>query len=94
MQAVERAPRWALKRLTATYVTLGLSDIARAVNIESEDEVRELVLSMVSVSPSVIPRLHLHVTRSFVQFSTDDGDISLRRSNPATSVHVSQQTAQ
>jgi len=43
---VERAPRWALKRLTATYVTLGLSDIARAVNIESEDDVWELVLSM------------------------------------------------
>jgi COP9 signalosome complex subunit 3 len=49
MQAIECAPRWALKKLTATYVTLGLADIARAVNIESEDEVRDVVLSMVSV---------------------------------------------
>lgn len=47
MQAIDRAPRWALKRLTATYVTLGLADIARAVKIESEDEVRDIVLSMV-----------------------------------------------
>jgi COP9 signalosome complex subunit 3 len=55
MQAIERAPRWALKRLTATYVTLDLSDIARAVKIESEDEVREVVLSMVSVPPFHLP---------------------------------------
>ncbi|KAF8219143.1 hypothetical protein L208DRAFT_1418768 [Tricholoma matsutake] len=47
MQAIDRAPRWALKRLTATYVTLGLADIARAVKIESEDEVRDIVLSMI-----------------------------------------------
>jgi len=65
MQAIERAPRWALKRLTATYVTLGLADIARAVNIESEDEVRELLLSMVSVSPPYpypLPSLTLTLT--------------------------------
>ncbi|KAJ6606780.1 hypothetical protein B0H10DRAFT_2033551 [Mycena sp. CBHHK59/15] len=46
-QVIDRAPRWALKKLTATYVTLGLSDIARAVSIQSEDEVRALILSMI-----------------------------------------------
>lgn len=46
-QVIDRAPRWALKKLTATYVTLGLGDIARAVGIQSEDEVRALILSMV-----------------------------------------------
>ncbi|KAJ7644431.1 hypothetical protein FB45DRAFT_784475 [Roridomyces roridus] len=47
MQAIDRAPRWTLKKLTATYVTLGLGDIARAVGIQSEDEVRALILSMI-----------------------------------------------
>ncbi|KAK7063585.1 PCI domain-containing protein [Favolaschia claudopus] len=48
MQAVERAPRWTLKKLTATYVTLGLGDIARVVGgMQTEDEVRALILSMI-----------------------------------------------
>jgi len=46
-QAAQRAPRWVLKKLTATYVTLHLSDIGRAVKIDGEDEVRALLLSMV-----------------------------------------------
>ncbi|KDR81351.1 hypothetical protein GALMADRAFT_239200 [Galerina marginata CBS 339.88] len=46
-QALNRAPRWVLKKLTATYVTLHLSDIGRAVKIDSEDEVRALLLSMI-----------------------------------------------
>ncbi|KAJ7207529.1 hypothetical protein GGX14DRAFT_455661 [Mycena pura] len=46
-QAIDRAPRWTLKKLTATYVTLGLADIARSVGIQSEDEVRALLLSMI-----------------------------------------------
>jgi COP9 signalosome complex subunit 3 len=49
------APRWALKRLTETYVTLGLREIARhlAVFFDGEagsggvEEVRALVLSMI-----------------------------------------------
>jgi hypothetical protein len=72
MQAIDRAPRWALKRLTATYVTLGLSDIARAVNIESEDEVREVVLSMVGASHNS----HLHVTHTYIHpIFNDDVDV-------------------
>lgn len=46
-QAVARAPRWVLKKLTATYVTLHLADIGKAIKIGSEDEVRELLLSMI-----------------------------------------------
>ncbi|KAF7340947.1 PCI domain-containing protein [Mycena sanguinolenta] len=46
-QAIDRAPRWTLKKLTSTYVTLGLGDIARVVGIQSEDEVRALILSMI-----------------------------------------------
>ncbi|RDB18413.1 COP9 signalosome complex subunit 3 [Hypsizygus marmoreus] len=46
-QAIDRAPRWALKKLTGTYVTLGLADIARAVRINDEAEVRQLILSMI-----------------------------------------------
>jgi len=41
-----------LKKLTATYVTLHLADIGKAIKIGSEDEVRELLLSMVRSPPS------------------------------------------
>ncbi|KAG6860267.1 hypothetical protein C0995_013511 [Termitomyces sp. Mi166 len=46
-QALARAPRWTLKKLTGTYVTLSLSDIAKAIRIESEDDVRALLLDMI-----------------------------------------------
>jgi COP9 signalosome complex subunit 3 len=46
-QALDRAPRWNLKRLTDTYLTLGLADIGREINISNEDTVRELVVDMI-----------------------------------------------
>jgi COP9 signalosome complex subunit 3 len=46
-QALERAPRWAIKKLTATYLTLALHDIGKAVKIVDQDRVRSLILSMV-----------------------------------------------
>lgn len=49
LQALERAPRWSIKKLTSTYLTLHLSDIAHAVGIESVDQVQALILDMVSV---------------------------------------------
>ena len=55
-QALNRASRWALKKLTATYVTLHVSDIGKAVKIDSEDEVRALLLSMVRISLSYFPQ--------------------------------------
>ena len=48
-QVIERAPRWLIRKLTSTYVTLGLSDIAKEVGCASEDEVRATIVSMVSV---------------------------------------------
>ncbi|KAH6905387.1 hypothetical protein BKA70DRAFT_1373169 [Coprinopsis sp. MPI-PUGE-AT-0042] len=45
--ALDRAPRWALKKLTATYLSLNLADIAKAVKIEKEEEVRAVLLSMI-----------------------------------------------
>ncbi len=47
MQALRRAPRWQVKKLTATYVTLSFVDIGKQVGIPNEEEVRDLVLSMV-----------------------------------------------
>ncbi|KZV99202.1 hypothetical protein EXIGLDRAFT_725837 [Exidia glandulosa HHB12029] len=46
-QALQRAPRWAVRKLTETYVTLALPEIGKAVGIESEAEVRTMVLSMI-----------------------------------------------
>ncbi|KAF8622982.1 hypothetical protein AX15_006580 [Amanita polypyramis BW_CC] len=47
INAFRRSPRWIVKKLTATYLTLSLADIARAVKIESEAEVRNLLLNMI-----------------------------------------------
>ncbi|KAG6876430.1 hypothetical protein C0993_003191 [Termitomyces sp. T159_Od127] len=49
-QALARAPRWTLKKLTATYVTLSLSDIAKAIKIDSTDDVRALLLDMIEAN--------------------------------------------
>ncbi|KAF7770561.1 hypothetical protein Agabi119p4_6535 [Agaricus bisporus var. burnettii] len=46
-QAIDRAPRWALKKLIGTYITLNLADIAREVKIDSVDQVREMLLNMI-----------------------------------------------
>lgn len=44
---VNKAPRWAIRRLTETYLTLSLSEIGRAVGMENFEEVRRVVLSMI-----------------------------------------------
>lgn len=44
---MERAPRWAIRKLTETYLTLSLPEIGRAAGIEDVEEVRRIVLSMV-----------------------------------------------
>jgi len=43
---VERAPRWAIRKLTETYLTLSLAEIGRATGID-DSEVRRIVLSMI-----------------------------------------------
>jgi COP9 signalosome complex subunit 3 len=55
-QAIARAPQWILKKLTATYVTLGLEEIGKAVKISDLEEVRRLIVNMVS-NPSMVSRM-------------------------------------
>lgn len=76
-QALDRAPRWALKKLTATYLSLNLADIGKAVKIDSEEEVRRLLLDMVRLPAS--------------PFSSDAHECT--RSNPETSQPRSPPTA-
>ncbi|KAJ3715066.1 hypothetical protein EV361DRAFT_451879 [Lentinula raphanica] len=44
---VAEAPKWIIKRLTETYVTLGLTEIGRYIGIDNESQVRALVLRMI-----------------------------------------------
>ena len=44
---VDRAPRWAIRKLTDTYLTLSVPEIGRAAGIEDVAEVRRIVVSMV-----------------------------------------------
>jgi len=80
-QALDRAPRWSLKKLTATYLTLGLADIGRAVKINSEDEVRELILSMIE-SKDISAKISADGTVTFFdpppQFTKQEVDRVLR----------------
>ena len=46
-QVIEHAPRWLIRRLTSTYLTLGLGDIAKEIGLESADQVRTVILDMV-----------------------------------------------
>ena len=46
-QALDHAPRWTMRKLTSTYVTLSLAEIGKVAGIENEESVREIVLNMV-----------------------------------------------
>jgi COP9 signalosome complex subunit 3 len=46
-QALDHAPRWTMRKLTATYVTLSLAEIGKVAGIPEEETVREIVLNMV-----------------------------------------------
>ncbi|PPQ87728.1 hypothetical protein CVT25_014415 [Psilocybe cyanescens] len=80
-QAITRAPRWVLKKLTATYVTLHLADIGRAVKIDSEDEVRALLLSMIE-SNDITATISADGTVTFsdppAQFTKEQVDAALK----------------
>ncbi|KAF8438901.1 hypothetical protein L210DRAFT_3403119 [Boletus edulis BED1] len=82
LQALERAPRWSIKKLTSTYLTLHLSDIAHAVGIESVEEVRGLILDMIA-SSEISAQLSADGTVSFfdppVTFKKEDVDRVLAR---------------
>ncbi|KIK42328.1 hypothetical protein CY34DRAFT_83767 [Suillus luteus UH-Slu-Lm8-n1] len=76
-QALNRAPRWAIKKLTTTYLTLHLSDIGRQVGISDETEVKSLILSMIECS-EISAELFADGTVSFsdppVKFEKSDVD--------------------
>ncbi|KAF8502976.1 hypothetical protein JB92DRAFT_2972622 [Gautieria morchelliformis] len=48
-QALDHAPRWTMRKLTATYVTLSLAEIGKAAGITEEESVREIVLNMIEL---------------------------------------------
>ncbi|KII84533.1 hypothetical protein PLICRDRAFT_45885 [Plicaturopsis crispa FD-325 SS-3] len=80
LQALDRAPRWSIKKLTATYLTLGLAEIGQAVNIDSEDAVRAIVLSMIE-SEEISAQISASGTVTFTdpppQFTKADVDAVL-----------------
>ncbi|KAJ7064715.1 hypothetical protein C8F01DRAFT_1080997 [Mycena amicta] len=80
-QAVDRAPRWTLRKLTATYVALGLADIARLVGMPSEDDVRALLLSMIEAG-DIYAQISASGTVTFSdpppQFTREEVDAVLR----------------
>jgi len=84
-QAIERAPRWSIKKLTATYLTLGLSEIGREVGIASDDDTRKVVVDMIECS-EITAQISVSGTVTFFdppsqsQFTKADVDRVLRES--------------
>ncbi|KAI0758755.1 hypothetical protein C8Q74DRAFT_1299769 [Fomes fomentarius] len=76
-QAIDRAPVWLIKKLTATYLTLGLGDIGREVGIDDVERVREIILSMIE-SGEINANISADGTVTFAdpvpQFSKDELD--------------------
>ncbi|PCH44992.1 hypothetical protein WOLCODRAFT_139360 [Wolfiporia cocos MD-104 SS10] len=88
-QTIERAPRWLIKKLTATYLTLGLSDIAREVGVDSEDEVRAIVVSMIEsdeISASISADGTVTFSDPVPQFSKRDIDALLKQAQEQTRI--------
>ncbi|KIM86905.1 hypothetical protein PILCRDRAFT_815352 [Piloderma croceum F 1598] len=90
-QAIDRAPRWSIKKLTATYLTLGLSEIGKTVGIESEEEVRKVVLDMIACS-EITAQISVSGTVTFSdppsqsQYTKADVDRVLRESEEQASL--------
>ncbi|KAH9933879.1 uncharacterized protein B0H18DRAFT_604297 [Fomitopsis serialis] len=86
-QAIDRAPRWLIQKLTSTYLTLGLADIAKEVGIGSEEEVRSIVLSMIE-SDEINATISADGTVTFSdpvpQISKADVDLMLRQAQEQT----------
>ena len=73
---VDRAPRWAIRKLTDTYLTLSLPEIGRAAGIEDVAEVRRIVVSMVRLWPLLAGKIHCTHT-IFVQIETGEIEASI-----------------
>ncbi|TFY50562.1 hypothetical protein EVG20_g11447, partial [Dentipellis fragilis] len=85
-QALERAPRWAIKKLTETYLTLGLGEIGREVGIRDVSEVRRVVLSMIE---------HGEINASIAADGTvtfaDDAPLAVSKADVDRVLHVAQE---
>jgi len=46
-QAVDKAPRWSIKKLTETYLTLSLADIGSKVGVADVEAVGSMILGMI-----------------------------------------------
>jgi len=81
-QAVERAPRWLIQKLTSTYLTLGLGDIAKEAKVGSEAEVRAIILDMVdSGEISATISVNGTVTFSDATFNVSRSDLDRALAN-------------
>ena len=49
-QAIGKAPHWLIKKLTLTYLTLSLEDIASQIGADGEEPVRSMLVRMVCSS--------------------------------------------
>jgi len=79
-QAIARAPRWLIKKLTLTYLTLGLGDIASQIGVASEEEVRALILDMAQsdeINASISVDGTVTFAESVAQFSKAEVDSAL-----------------
>ena len=68
----------------AMYVTLGLTDIAKVVNMQSEDEVRDLILHMVHLSSPLTAYLIHYMKHSPTLPHIESNDISASLSSNGT----------
>ncbi|KJA15276.1 hypothetical protein HYPSUDRAFT_48494 [Hypholoma sublateritium FD-334 SS-4] len=79
--ALDRAPRWVLRKLTDTYATLHLADVARAAGLDGEDAARGLVLGMIE-SNEITAHISASGTVSFAdpppQYTRAQVDAALR----------------
>ncbi|EKM56836.1 uncharacterized protein PHACADRAFT_254170 [Phanerochaete carnosa HHB-10118-sp] len=80
-QVIDRASRWLIKKLTLTYITLGLTDIGKEVGVEAE-EVRVIVLNMIEIgdiNASISIDGNVTFADSTPQFTKADVDAALAR---------------
>ncbi|KIL59923.1 hypothetical protein M378DRAFT_131069 [Amanita muscaria Koide BX008] len=82
VHAFQRAPRWTLKKLTATYLTLSLADIAREIKIDSQEQVRNMLLVMIEAK-EISAKISANGTVTFFdqppQFSKQEVDRILQQ---------------
>ncbi|KAI0337652.1 hypothetical protein BDW22DRAFT_1402971 [Trametopsis cervina] len=90
-QVIARAPRWLIKKLTLTYLTLGLSDIALQIGVHDEDEVRALVIDMVEsgdISASISVDGTVTFSDSVAQLSKSEIDHALAQAQAQSQLLV------